>query len=133
MAENVVVKEPLTADMIEAGAELIAKLDAMGQPLRTALWLWELENNEWQLVLAFPDVHKKGMGPWYTKIQEARKQLGQRDEAIPMFAPHVVDTDHDVIRRLRSAFQHRGNDRFRLKNTAVDGHIIDDALVYRIV
>lgn len=41
MAENYVVKEQLTADMIEAGAELTKALDDAGLPVAAAFWLFD--------------------------------------------------------------------------------------------
>lgn len=60
MAESSVVKEQLTGLMIDAGAELTARLDESGLPITTALWFFVPDLNEWRLLFASPDVATKG-------------------------------------------------------------------------
>ena len=134
MAENMVVKEPLTADMIDAGEELIRKLDDLRVPTTAALWLFDPEvNDDWRLLFASPDVGEKGPLAVYRQIQLALEQVGDKAAAIPFVAIGLLDADAELVRRLRTAVR-TGDDisRIRFRKRIADGHYIEDALIYRV-
>jgi hypothetical protein len=114
------VKEQLTAEMIDAGAELTAKLDENGLPLTTALWLF-----------ASPEVGIKGR-EIYEKIDHAINQLGDKASAVPLSVVSLLDANTDLVRRLEVTL-HTGPrvNRIRFSKNVADGHFIDDALIYR--
>ena len=134
MAENTVVKEQLTSAMVDAGAELTGKLDEVGVSITAALWLFELEVNEWRLVFASPDVSTKGSREVYDRIRLAIGQLKGKASATPLSSITVMDADSDFIRLLRVALKTGGGvNRIRFSKNVINGHFIDDALIYRIV
>ena len=129
-----VVKEPLTADMIDAGEELIRKLDDLGVPTTAALWLFDPEvNDDWRLLFASPDVGSKGPLHVYRQIQVALEQLGAKATGVPFLAIGLLDGNDDLVRRLRTAVQ-TGADvkRIRFSKRVAEGHYIEDALIYRV-
>jgi hypothetical protein len=133
MAENTVVKEQLSAEMIEAGAQLIAKLDAMGFPIVAALWLFDPEINEWRLLIASPERAMSGSPDIYTKIRAARNTLGEKAAAVPMLLISLVDPNQELIRSFRKGRPTgSGVSRVRFSKNVVDGHYVEDALLYRI-
>jgi len=136
MAEDnvvIVLKEQLTNEMIEAGAQLTGKLDEMGLPLVAALWLFSPEINEWRLVFATPEVSTAGPRTVYAKIRQARQALGQQNAAIPLFGIDLLDPNDELIRALRSAMQTGGGiSRLRFSKNVAKGHYIEDALIYRV-
>ena len=60
MAEEILVKEYLSPEMISAGRDLIARLDAADWHPTSAFWLFDLERNRWKLVLSSPEIEKNG-------------------------------------------------------------------------
>jgi hypothetical protein len=132
VAENAVVKEQLTGSMIDAGEELTKKLDESGLPVTTALWLFEPELNEWRLLFASPDVGTKGPRDVYEKIQQAINALGEKASAVPLSVVGVLDANADLVRLLKAAI---GTgpvvNRIRFSKNVINGHFIDDALIYR--
>lgn len=132
MAESAVVKEQLTGSMIDAGAELTKKLDESGLPVTTALWLFAPELNEWRLLFASPDVGTKGPRDVYEKIQQAINQLGDKASAAPLSVVGLLDADADLVRLLKVAIRTGpGVNRIRFSKNVINGHFIDDALIYR--
>lgn len=132
MAENTVVKEQLTDAMIEAGAKLTSKLDEMGVPVTAALWLFVPDLNEWRLVFASPDVSSKGPRMFYEKIKSGVDQLGAEGSAVPLSIIGVLDVDADLVRLLKGAVRTGpGVSRVRFSKDVINGHFIDDALIYR--
>ncbi len=132
MAENTVVKEQLTSAMIDAGAALTEKLDEMGVPPTAAFWLFDPEVNEWRLVFASPEVATKGPRHVYARIHQAIDQLQEKAAATPWFAITLMDADADLVRLLRIRFK-TGDavNRIRFSKNVINGHYIDDALIYR--
>ncbi|MBI2821769.1 MAG: hypothetical protein HYX74_06045 [Acidobacteria bacterium] len=132
MAENAVVKEQLTGAMIDAGAELTAKLDEIGLHVTSAFWLFMPELNEWRLLFASPEVTSKGPRNVYEKIGQAIDQLGARAAPVPLSVVGVLDPDADVVRLLKVAVETGpGVKRIRFSKNVINGHFIDDALIYR--
>ncbi len=133
MAEHTVVKEQLTDAMVDAGAALVGKLDEMGLPLTAAFWLFELEVNDWSLVLASPDVATRGPLEVYGRVQQAIDRLGARAVAVPLSSVTVKQSDADLVRRLRTTLKTvTGLKRIRFSRNVADGHFIEDALIYRV-
>lgn len=134
MAENTVVKEQLTGEMIEAGAQLTAQLDELGLPIAAALWFFMPEINEWRLLFASAEVSAAGPRSVYKKIQEARQALGEKVEAVPFSAIGLLDANDQLVQLLRVALQTGGGvSRIRFSKNVINGHFIEDALIYRIL
>ena len=130
MAENTVVKEQLTDAMIEEGAQLTSKLDETGLPVTAAFWLYVTDLNEWRLVFASPEVSSNGPRAVYEKIRRAVAELG--GEGIALSNIGVLDPDADLVRLLKFAVRTGpGVNRIRFSKNVINGHFIDDALIYR--
>jgi hypothetical protein len=125
------VKEQLTDRMIAFGAKLTAKLDSSGLPVVAALWFLLPEANEWRLFFASPEVSAQGPRSVYQKIQTALDELGG-DEAIPLSMIGVLDADADLVRLMKAAVRTgSGIAQIRFSKNVINGHFIDDALIYR--
>jgi hypothetical protein len=132
MAENTLVKEQLTDEMIEAGAQLTQKLDEIGLPISVAMWFFLPDINEWRLLFASPQLSVEGPREVYKKIEDARKALGAKAERLPFSAIGLMDTNHQLVQLLRIALRTGpGISRVRFSKNVINGHFIDDALIYR--
>lgn len=129
MAENAMVKEQLTDEMIDAGARLTAKLDEAGVPIKAALWLFLPEINEWRLYFASPEVRTLGPRSVYDKVREAVE--GADGPRLLLSNIGVIDTEDDLVRLLKAIQTGPGIARIRFSKNVLDGHFIDDALIYR--
>ncbi|HCC57523.1 MAG TPA: hypothetical protein DEQ47_09705 [Solibacterales bacterium] len=133
MAEDavVVLKEQLTDEMVEAGAQLTQKLLDIGVPISVAMWFFVPETNRWRLLFSSPQ-DSKGPRVVYEKIQQAREALGPDAERLPFTAIGLKPTSDRLIKLLqREVPTGTGLSRVRLSGNAIDGHYIDDALIYR--
>ena len=132
MTENTVVKEQLTEEMIEAGAQLTQKLDELGMPIAIAMWFFMPDINEWRLLFASPKLSTEGPREVYEQIEEARRTLGAQAERVPLSAIGLMDTNHQLVQLLQTALHTGpGVSRVRFSKNVVNGHFIDDALIYR--
>ncbi|MGE3275425.1 MAG: hypothetical protein AB7O67_09955 [Vicinamibacterales bacterium] len=126
------MKEQLTPAMVDAGADLTAMLDELGVPVTSALWLFVPDLNEWRLLFASPDVSTKGPRDVYEKIRLAIDRLGPGGVSVPLSVVGLLDPDADLVRLLKAAIKTGpGVSRIRFSKNVINGHFIDDALIYR--
>ncbi|MBI3953610.1 MAG: hypothetical protein HY330_03770 [Chloroflexi bacterium] len=132
MAEEVVVKEGLTQDMITAGAEVTRCLDKAQWPIVASLWLYVPDSNRWRLVLASPDVAKRGPKGAYQQVQAILSKIPE-GPSIALQDIAVVEPGDALIRLLRVVISTGGRiSGVRLSKNVINGHFIDDAYVYLI-
>jgi len=133
MAENTVVKEQLTDEMIEAGAELTRKLDESGLLTSAVLWLFASDVNEWRLLFASSEVSTQGPRKIYERIRLASKELGDKASAAPLSVIGLLDENAELVKVLRIAISTGpGINRIRFSKNVINGHFIEDALIYRV-
>jgi len=133
VAENTVVKDQLTDAMIEAGAELTLKLDDAGLLTNAALWLFVPEINEWRLLFASPDVSAQGPRKVYERIRLVLEQLGDKASASPLSAIVLLDHNAELVKLLKTAIRTGSSvGRIRFSKNVINGHFIEDALIYRV-
>ena len=58
--EKIIAKEPLTKEMIDAGANVLRHLNKANFDVQAALWIYRLESNSWRLVIASSRSRKRG-------------------------------------------------------------------------
>ena len=130
MAEEPLVKEVLTEQMIVAGSDLVRALDRAGWLLAGALWLFDPENNEWQMLLASPLLRAEGPRSVYAHIA---KILRASNSSVPLENITVVDPDDIRIHLLASVYSsYQDVEGRRFTRGAINGHFIDDAYIYRL-
>ena len=133
MVEEVVVKEVLTKDMIAAGIELTRLLDQAQLPVSAALWFYRLESNLWRLVFASPEVETHGPREAYRKIQAILSQIPEGRLGVGLLDISVVESDVLLIALLRASVGTGDHSPgIRLTQHGVNGHIIEDAYVWRV-
>lgn len=124
MAEEVVVKEQLTNEMVAAGRDLARHLAAKDPELVSALWLYESETNQWRFVIASPRVDTDGPLQVYETVeqilQENAIRLSLRD--VTALSPTTP-----VIRALKSALKLGGPTDVRFTRNRVNDVYVDDS------
>lgn len=134
MYQEVVVKEALTLQMIDAGAELTRRLDDVGFDLVASFWLYTSESNRWLLVLASPYVTEAGPLKAYGRIREVLYN-GAAEPDLPMMLwdTTVREDDDPLIMAMRGAIKTRKKiDGRRYTESVINGQFIEDAYVYRV-
>lgn len=133
MAEEVVVKEVLTKEMIEAGAELTRLLDQTRLVVSASLWLYIPESNIWRLIIVSPEVETSGPRKVYQKIQPVLSQILEEKPSIGLKDISVVENGNPLIALLRMAIR-TGDDisGIRFSKNTINGHFIEDAYIYRM-
>lgn len=129
MAEDTLVKENLSPEMISAGRALLAELDAAAWHATSAFWLFNPERNRWELVLSSPDVETRGSRPGYETV---RQILLRGDlSGLSLGDITILPPRKEIVRLLSRAVSVTGGGGVRFSRNAIDGHYIEDAFIYR--
>ena len=133
MAQDGVVKEPLTEMMIRAGAELTRKLDERGWPVIASLWLYRSEANRWRLVLASPLVAADGRRKSYEIVQAALEAMPAAERTMSLSNVSVTEPTDPLIALLRAAARTETMvEGLRFTRTVINRRFIEDAYIYRM-
>ena len=133
MAQDGVVKEPLTEAMIRAGAELTRKLDERGWPVIASLWWYRSEPNRWRLLLASPRVVAEGSWKSYEVVQAALAATPAAEGVLPLSDVSVTEPTDPLIAVLCAAARTETMaEGLRFTRTVINGRFIDDAYIYRM-
>jgi hypothetical protein len=131
MADEPLVKEPLTDQMIKAGTELTRRLDEKNWPATAAFWYFVPEENQWKLIFASPRLLTHGPAHAYYTIRLA---FGEDREQFPSLKQiAVVPPDDEIVRALSLAVDTGWTiSGIRFSHNTVNGRFIEDAYLYRI-
>lgn len=133
MAEEILVGEQLTPDMIQSGAKLVEALDKLNVLVKGAFWLLLPEQHAWRLVIAAPEVRQLGPKAMYRKIRTAFSKNSASTTAIGTKDISVVDDRTPLFLLLRSAVSTGpGIGGIRFSRNVINGQLIEDAYLYRL-
>ncbi len=131
MDQTTVLKEPLTRDMIDAGARLVAKLEQGGTPLDMAYWIFSDEPNRWDFYVVSPEWDGPGYESISGKLSDAIRQLDEFDSHLLLWAG-VTGPRNRAVQALQFAAAKAPNRKtVRITRWAPQDIWIEDALVYR--
>jgi hypothetical protein len=130
MADEPLVKEPLTGEMIKAGAELTRRLDEANWPVVASFWSFVPEQNQWKLIFASPKLLSHGPAHAYYTIRLASGALREQFPSLKQIV--VVSPDDEVVRALSLAVDTGWTvSGIRFSHNTVNGRFIEDAYLYR--
>ncbi len=133
MAEEVLVKESITQDMISSGEALARHLNPSDLRINAMLWLYLAESNRWQFIVATPEVKEKGPRNVYQRIRKLVSEIPEGDPTIDFADIAVVDSSDPLILLLRGAINTGGDlSKIRFSRNVLDGVLIDDAFIYKL-
>jgi len=138
----VVVTSHLTEGMIAGGQRVVDLLDAASFPFSGALWLLDGESRTFRLMIVTQ--FREGAGPklLYKKLRLALTCGGNAPPPIPLTDISLVTSNTPIVRliesmassfRMMSSAEENGSsDVLRLMRNTINGHYIEDALIYRL-
>ena len=132
MAEEVVVKENLSREMIEAGRKLTVLLEDAQISICASLWLYLSEPNRWRLMIASPMVSKSGPRGLYEKIQSLILESPEMLSEITLFNISVVEPNHRAVATLGASLKTVPVGGMKFSGQAVNGYYVEDAYIYKL-
>jgi hypothetical protein len=133
MAQETLVTEAFSDQMVKAGAHLLQRLDNAALQIGAALWIYIPEAGRWRFIIATPHAKLDGPRKLYRKIQSVLAKIPQDQPSIDLQSVTVVDTSEPLIALLRSAVRTGGGiSGIRFSRNMIDGVMIEDAYIYRL-
>ncbi len=131
MAEEVLVTEYLSKEMIEAGLNLLKQLDKNNLDIRKAFWLYNSDEKRWKLVIISDLVDKEGPKFFYNKVIEVNNRL--TDTTVSLNDIEAAGDNHKIA-KLLGIIIGGTNKSFigaRLSKNTINGVFIEDVYMYR--
>ena len=115
---------------IEAGKLLVAELVRSNVPISAALWLYEAEDDRYQLVIA-SELYKTGPLETLEKIQEALLRLAD-EKRVELTDIKVVSPENPIVQAVRRTIKTGpGAGGIRFSRNTINGVYIQDAWIYK--
>jgi len=128
------VDSTLTKEMIESGKALIKRLDDSKVQPDAAFWFYFPDIQEWKLVLAEVKVGKEGPKQVYRKIQTIISKFSDEMGELSLNHITLAKTDAPIVKLLRIAIRTGpGISGIRFKSNVINGTVIEDAYIYRLL
>lgn len=133
MAQELLVGEQLTPDMIKSGELLVAALDKLNLLVKGAFWLLLPDQHVWRLFIASPEVRLHGPKAVYRKVVAALQRLPAEATPIGTKDISVVDDKNPILHMFRTAVSTGpGIAGIRFSKNVINGQLIEDAYLYRV-
>ncbi len=118
--------------MIDGGKELLEQLDKIGIHVDAALWYFFTDVEKWKLLISMPKLKNRGPKTGYLTVQKALDKLKSPKLSLGQIA--VTQPNPSLLRLLKLAVRTGpGISGIRFTNDVVNGHLIEDAYVYRLL
>jgi hypothetical protein len=133
MAEEVLVKDALSSEMISIGAELARYLHTSQLATDALLWLYVPEVNTWRFVIASPEVKTRGPKKVYQDVRLIISKMPENQRRISFDDIIVVDSNEPLISLLRTVMS-TGQSvvGIRFSQNVIDGVLVEDAYIYKL-
>src|SRR5438876_126633 len=132
MAEEILVKESLTQEMISGGEEVGKALKESGLPIDALFWLYTSESNAWRLTIASSMFQKQSLLKGYTRVSKILNNLQINPPNLGVSDLSIIRSDDDIVEALASLNRTRSLAGQRVTRTLLYWVYIEDAYVYFI-
>ena len=135
MAEETLIKEILSKEMVESGRYVIKNLADIGIFLKAAFWLYTVDMGAWRLFLASSYVKDYGPKKIYKKIQSILSERQTNSYHLDLQDITVIEDDNPLVAIVLSAIKDDEVNKHeaRFSKTVLNGHFIEDIYVYLII
>ena len=132
MAEETLVKELLTSEMILGGENLTILLDNTNLDVTASFWFYFTDSLRWNLVFGISQVWEEGPIKSIAVIQNILSK--HPIEGVDFSDLLVLQSDHSMIRRLKALVKTGKEIKgVRISQAIVENVFIQDAYIYRLM
>ena len=122
-----------TAELVEkykqAARKLVEVLDRWQVPVRTAFWIYAMDQGEWKLVLAMPHADRNEINQAYEVIGKALETNYIRGLSLRQI--EIRSPSDEIVRSISNAIHLKHSQApVRLSNTGIGNVFIGDAYIF---
>ena len=127
------VEQILTKEMIEAGESLLRLMDEKNMKPDAVLWFYFPDIQTYKLLIAMPKEKQLGPKKFYKKIQNIISELPDQNR-ISLDEITLAKPNAPIISLLKLAIRTGpGVSGIRFTNNVINGTVIEDAYIYRLM
>lgn len=97
MAEEILVRESLSNNKLDLGRELLNELKKTNLKINVALWLYELDSQEWRLILSIQDYNTLDIKKIYQEIDQILRNMKSNNSEINIWNITITNEKHPFI------------------------------------
>jgi len=129
------VTQALTPELIDAGEKLLEALDASGLNVPAAFWFFSPEPGVWKLMLSIPGLVGQGPKKAYKRIQACLAKIPEAAPSLSLDDVVLAKGEEPILELLRRGTRTtgRGISHIRFTNNVINGVLIHDAYIYRLL
>lgn len=132
MVEETLVKEALSFEMIEAGEELLKRLDDANAEIVALYWFYTSDIAGWRLVVVSPRADTEGPIEVYKRIQAILSSSPELFHDLGLENISVPSPEHPYHKMLKSHMKiKQETSGIRVSNYVIGDEIVD-AYIYRL-
>lgn len=123
-------KAALVEKDIQAGKDLVKKLDEAEMGVTAAYWIYNSDSEYWKLMVATDYYDNHSNKDTYLKILSVLDKFGQ-SFPISLMDIHSMSPSDAFVQKMSKAIRVDGISDVRFSRNIIDGEYIEDALIYR--
>jgi hypothetical protein len=132
MANEILVTDFLSDQMIYSGRKLIERLDDLNAQIKSAFWLYSPEFRTWSLILSADSVASDGPRKLYEKILISNNLAEKTEKTISLNDIGLMSSDQKIVQLLAMVIRTGPEiSGIRFTRNNINGIYIDDAYIYR--
>ena len=133
LVKETMVEQILTKEMIESGKFLIQIMDKKNMNPEAVLWFYFPDIQEYKLLISMPIEIKLGPKKFYKKMRDIILELPEKNR-ISLDKITLAKPTSPIISLLKMAIRTGpGISNIRFTNNVINGTVIDDAYIYRLL
>ncbi len=132
MVTEVVVKETISSEMIDLGADIVRRLDEAKFAVSAAFWFYLPETNVWRFFIASPGIRLDGVKQAYKKVQSMLSTMPENNPRIELKDISIIDSNDALVSLLKMSIRAEGINGIRFSKNIINGVLIEDAYIYRM-
>ncbi|MEP6708463.1 MAG: hypothetical protein ABJC05_13130, partial [Pyrinomonadaceae bacterium] len=99
-----------------------------------ALWFYETDDERWRFIVGSPEVRIRGANAVYRKIESVLGKIGEGRSVFSLGVIRAVKDVDPLLNLLRIAVRTGpGIHSIRFTRNSVNGHVVEDAYIYRLL
>jgi len=128
------VTKDIGKESIDSGKKLLEELDKANIKVDAAFWFFFSDVSDWKLVYSLPQEIKNGPKKAYAIIQKAYSKAGENLPGLDINDVLLMMKDNPLIDILKTIVRTGPKtSQIRLSQNMVNGFLIEDAIIYRLL